>query len=289
MGDYVLYRIGKFIAMHIPLKLAYKLAIFFSDVHFIFANKDRATVLGNLKVIFPEKSVREIRRIRIRMFRNFAKYLVDFFRFEKLTKEEVAKNVKVLNRHYLDQALARNKGVIVLSAHIGNWELGGAVVALAGYPIWVVAMTHKYKKVNDFFVNQRKNKGINVIPMERAVKQCLTVLNENKLLGLIGDRDFTERGITEDFFGKPMLFPVGPAGFALKTGAAIVPTFIVRNPDDNFTLMIEKPIIVEPSISNKNGGDEKLRKVISQYKIIFEEYIRKYPDQWYMFRKFWKD
>jgi lauroyl/myristoyl acyltransferase len=284
MFNYILYRIGQFIALRLPLKLGYKLAVFISDVHYIFADKDRSAVKNNLKVIFPEKTGREIRRIRIRVFRNFAKYLVDFFRFEKIDAEYIKKNIRIENIQYFNQAVSKGKGVIVLTAHIGNWELGGVVISLSGYPFWVVALPHKDKLVNNFFNYQRESKGIKVIPLGRAVRKSLDVLKEKEMLALVGDRDFTERGIILDFFGKPAIFPQGPAALSLKTGASIVPGFMLRNEDDTFTLRIEKPLEFTPT-----GNKEKdLREFIMSYNSIIEDYIRRYPDQWYMFRRFWK-
>ncbi len=280
MFNYFLYRFGQSLALFFPVKIAYLIAIVVSDVHYLFNFKDRAGVLANLKVIFPDKTTRQLRRIRKRMFRNFAKYLVDFFRFTRLDKEYIKANIEVKNIHYLDQALQKGNGAIVLSAHLGNWELGGVVVGLLGYPFYVVALAHKHKKVNDFFNFQRESKGVKVIPLGKAVKASLSVLKENKLLALVGDREFTKGGVTVDFFGKPTLFPQGPAAFALKVGAPIVPGFMVRNPDDSFTLQFEKPI---------EGQNYNLNELVTQYKIIIENYIRKYPDQWYMFRRFWVD
>jgi len=283
MLNYLLYRIGQFIALHLPLKLGYKLAVFISDVHYIFADKDLRAVKENLKVIFPEKADTEIRKIRIRVFRNFAKYLVDFFRFEKLDEEYIKNNIRIENIHYFKEALSKGKGVIALTAHLGNWELGGVVVAVSGYPFWVVVLPHKYKKVDEFFNFQRESKGIKVIPLGKAARKSLDVLKENGILALAGDRDFTENGIVLDLFGKPTLFPQGPAALSLRTGASIVPAFMLRNKDDGFTLRMEKPIEFNPT-----GNKEKdLRELIAIYKIIFEDYIRKYPDQWYMFRRFW--
>lgn len=283
MLNYILYRVGQFIALHIPLRAGYKLAIFCSDLHYIFADKDRRAVTGNLKAIFPEKSEKEISKIRIWMFRNFAKYLVDFFRFEKLDKDYISKNIRIENIDNFDKALSKGKGVIVLSAHIGNWELGAVVVALLGYPLWAVVLTHKDKRVNNFFNFQRQSKGVGIIQLGKAVRQSLKILKENKVLALVGDRDFTETGIFMDFFGKPTFFPKGAAAFSLKTGATIVPGFMVRNSDDSFTLSIEKPLEFIPS----KDKEKDIKEIISRYKIIFEDYIRRYPDQWYMFRTFW--
>ena len=279
MFNYILYRIGQFIVLHLPLNLGYKIAIFISDLHYIFADKDRLNVKENLKVIFPEKSDREIRRIRIRVFRNFAKYLVDFFRFSKIDLEYIKRNIKIENIHYFDEALSKRKGVIALSAHLGNWELGGVVIALLGYPLWAVALVHKHKAVNNFFNSQRESKGMKVIPLGKAVRQCLNLLKENKIVALAGDRDFTAKGCVLDFFGKPTFLPEGPAAFSLQTQAMIVPVFMLRNPDDSFTLKIEKPL--------SGNNNESRAELINRYKVILQEYICKYPDQWYMFRRFW--
>lgn len=283
MFNYILYRIGQFIALVLPLKIAYKIAIFFSDLHYIFADKDRRAVKENLMVIFPEKSNREIRKIRIRMFRNFAKYLVDFFRFSKLDAKYIKRNIQLENIHYFDEALAKGKGAIALSAHLGNWELGGVVVPLLGYPLWAVVLPHKDWRVNNFFNFQRESRGLKVIPLGKAVRLCLNILKENKIVALVGDRDFTEKGVVLDFFGRPTFLPEGPAAFSLKTGASIVPAFMLRNKDDTFTLRIEKPLEFTPT-DNKNND---LTELIMRYTTIIEDYIRKYPDQWYMFRKFW--
>lgn len=283
MLNYVLYRIGQFIALHLPLKITYRIATFCSDLHYMAANKDRKFVKENLKVIFPEKSNRDIRRIRIQMARNFAKYLVDFFRFEKLDVEYIKKNILIENVTYFDEAISKNKGVVVLSAHLGNWELGAVVVALLGYHFWVVALPHKEKKVNDFFNFQRESKGIKIIPLGKAARKSLDILRDNGLLALAGDRDFTGKGAIIDFFGKPAIFPEGPAALSLKTGASIVPGFMLRNPDDTFTLRIEKPL----EFTSTGDKNEDKKQLMKKYIKIFERYIRQYPDQWYMFKRFW--
>ena len=252
-------------------------------MYYLFAFRDRRSVKANLQVIFPEKSNRQLRKISRVMFRNFAKYLVDFFRFEKLDRRYIEKNIKLENLHYFDQVLAKGKGAVVLTAHLGNWELGGVVIAQLGYPFWVVALPHKNKKVNDFFDAQRNSKGVKVIAMGKAVRSCIAQIRNNHLVALVGDRDFSEKGILIDFFKRPTHFPEGPAALSLMTGTSIVPGFMLRNPDDSFTLRIEKPIEFTPT------GDKikDLADLIGVYKKIIQDYIRQYPEQWYVFRKFW--
>ena len=283
MLNYYLYRLGQFIALILPLRLVYAIAVFLADLHYFFAFRDRRFVKANLKVIFPEAKNSQLRKISRKVFRNFAKYLADFFRFEKLNRGYIDKNIKLENLHYFDQALEKGKGVVVLTAHLGNWELGGVVLAQLGYPFWAVALSHKNKKVNDFFVAQRARKGVHVIAMGKAVRSCISEIRNNHMVALVGDRDFTEKGIIIDFFGKPTHFPEGPAALSLMTGASIIPGFMLRNPDDSFTLRIEKPVEFKPS------GDKAkdLSDLIKVYNKIVEDYIRNYPDQWYVFRRFW--
>ncbi len=279
MFSYILYRIGQFVALAFPLKVVYAVAVFVSDLHYLFADKDRAAVTENLKAIFPDKSEEEIRGIRIKIFRNFAKYLADFFRFSKIDAEYVKNNVKVENTRYLDEALAKGTGAIILSAHIGNWEWGGIVTALSGYPFYAVALPHKHKRVDDFFNSQREAKGMHVIPLGKAVRQCITLLNNNEVVALVGDRDFTEKGDVSIFFGRQAILPRGPAALSIKTGAAIVPGFVIRNNDESLTLRFEKPIQRQP--------EDSIPELTRRCTEIIEEYIRRYPDQWYMFRRFW--
>ncbi len=167
---------------------------------------------------------------------------------------------------------------------MGNWELGGAVIGLCGYNFWAVVLPHKHKKVSEFFNAQRLSKGVNVMNLGNAARQCLGILKKNYVLALVGDRDFSKNGdMCIEFFGKPAYLPSGPAVFSLKTQAPIIPGFMIRNPDDTFTLKIEKPIEFKGANDKENDTKELMKRYIE----VMEKYIRQYPDQWYMFRRFW--
>jgi KDO2-lipid IV(A) lauroyltransferase len=155
---------------------------------------------------------------------------------------------------------------------------------VSAYPLWAVALPHKDKRVNDFFDHQRQSKNLHVIPLGHAVSACLKAFKENKVVAFVGDRDFSQKGVQIDFFGRPTIFPEGPAAFSLQAGAPIIPGFMLSNPDDTFTLVFEKPVEFRAS-GNK---DKDIVDLITLYKGIYEDYIRKYPDQWFTFRRFWK-
>ena len=284
MFKFLLYKFGHFISVKLSKKNAYRLAVFLADIHRLVSKKDGDAVTANLKIIAPDADRKMIAVYKKNIFRNFAKYMVDFFRFSTIQRPDIENDIEFSRLDIVDSALKKSKGVIVLTAHIANWELGGIAMALLGYPIVCVALTHHNKKINDFFTKQRENKGFNVIPLGNAAFRSLQALKRNKILALAGDRDFTQSGIVIDFFGKPTIIPRGPAAFSIKTGSPLLIAILLRKPNDKFSFIYEGPITIEPS-----GDEEKdIIELSKKFIAVFERYIRKNPDQWLMFRRFWE-
>ena len=125
-----------------------------------------------------------------------------------------------------------------------------------------------------------------VIPMNSAMRKCLEALQENKLIALMVDRDFTMKGEVLDFLGRPTLIPKGPAILSLKTGAPIIPVFIVRQNNERFLLSISEPIF-PPQIVDGEVKKEDLTALMKKYVAVIENAIRRYPTQWLIFREFW--
>jgi len=282
---YILYRIGFWLANILPLKLAYSLAKRVSDFQYALAAKDREAVVQNL-VIITKKDAGECRKLARKVFRNFGLYLVDFFRMENLSKEDIQKRVKVEGIENIDGVLKQNKGGIILTCHIGNWEMGGVVMAMLGYDISAVALNHKHKNINDFFIKQREEKGLKVIPINHIMKRCVSALRRKGLLALAGDRDFTNNGVVMDFFGMPTSIPKGLAMFALKTDSPVIPGFLIRRDTFNYTLIFDQPI----DLKETPGMDkeEVIKEANQKFVASMEKYIRAHPDQWLIFRKFWE-
>lgn len=281
MLSYLIYKLGFFIANNTSIKFAYALARFLCDIHFLYSRTDRHAVLNNLRQIIPQED--DLVSCARKVFRNFGIYLVDFFRTPKLNKENVLEKNKVVNLNYIDEALKKGKGVIVVSAHLSNWELGGLIMSLLGYPISAVAYPHKEEKVNNFFNSQRESKGLEVIPVGNAARRCIENLKANKIVALVGDREFTPNGVIIDFFGKKTLIPKGPATLSLLTGAPLILGFVIREKENNFKLVFEKLLEFIPS-----GDREKdIFNLTREYLDMIEDCIRRYPDQWLMFRRYW--
>ncbi len=283
MFNYEIFRLGEFLALHFPISFSYFLAKVISRLQSLLAKQDVYAVKGNLKSIFPEIEDSRLDEWTRSAFLNFGKYLVEFFRFKKIGADFIEKNIVIEGLKNIDNALSGGKGVILVSAHLGNWELGAAVLGILGYPVHAVALPHKDEKVNNFFNRQREIKGVRIIPLGRAGRACLEVINKNEILCLVGDRDFSGSGIITDFFGKPSLIPRGPAAFALKNQTPIVVCYVARQVNGKFRFFLNPPIHFKAT----GNYEQDILSLTGIYLEQLESGIIKYPDQWCMFRKFW--
>lgn len=284
MGNYYLYRIAEFLTRLLPLSLTYAIAVFLSDCQYFLSKTDREAVRDNLKVILnkqdvPSYMVRDV-------FHNFGKYLVDFFIMTKrVNRQFIKESVEIINIEYLNEVLNQGKGGVIVGAHLGNWEIAGAVMGLLGYPLSVVALAHKDERVNAFFNSRREFFGASVIQTNVALRRCLEHLKRNRLVAILADRDFGHHGLKMDFLGKKALIPKGAALFSLKTGAPLIPMSFLRTYDHKFCFKVEKPIY-PPALDEIKINDQETAKLIQQYIGFIETGIRKNPSQWLVFRRF---
>jgi len=284
MFYYFLYRLGEFLALHLPLKASYWLALRIADIFYVLNWRDRQIVKNNLRIALKEDE-KNVARYSRSIFRNFAKNLVEFFRFSKVDISFLKKFVKIEGQEYFDQAFALQKGIIGMTAHLGNWELCGAVASVLGYPLDVVVLSHRHRLVDDFFTRKRAEKGIRVIPIKSSIKEFISVLRNNRMLVLAGDRNFSKGGIEVNFFGKSARMPVGMATLALRLKSPVIPGFLIREKDNSFRFIIEKPIAYKAS----GNLDTDLKNFTRQCLEVIEKYVRKYPEQWAVFGQVWEN
>ena len=158
MSKYYLYKVGQFLANILPIQVSRALVMFLCDLHFCFSKADRHAVEDNLKIVFKTNHVPswQVRAV----FRNFGKYLLEFFTMTKrLQPAFLGSNVHIKNIEYFNEVLQKGKGGILVTAHLGNWEMGGAVLPALGFPLSVVALAHKDPRVNALFNAQREVLG----------------------------------------------------------------------------------------------------------------------------------
>lgn len=268
-----------------PRRMSYGLARRLADLYVLFDKRGRENVISNLKQIQVGSGValspRALHSLARENFLNFAKYLVDFFKFLHLDRNRMDRIVHFGNvPAMLDGLLAQGKGIIIVSAHLGNWELGAAALAALGYKFNAVALWVPDEKLNALYQHYRTSRGINPIPFGRAARECIAALRRNEIVAVVGDRDFTASNQTVEFFGRPARLPDGPAKLALATGAPLVPVFMVRLPDDTFAYIVDEPIWADKS---RQTVDDVMRQVA----IALERVIRQHSEQWFLFHNLW--
>ena len=273
------------IARLLPRRMSYGIARRVADFYLVFDKRGRECVISNLKQIHASSGValspRALRSLARENFLNFAKFLVDFFKFLRFDRRRMERIVHYGNLPaVLDGLLQHGKGIIFVSAHLGNWELGAAALAALGYKFNAVALWVPDEKVNNLYQQYRMSRGIHPIPFGRAARECIAALRRNEILGVIGDRDFSPANRTVEFFGRPARLPEGPAKLALATGAPLLPTFMVRLPDDTFAYIVDEPIWADKS---RQSVDDIMRQVA----VALERVIRQHSEQWFLFHDLW--
>lgn len=263
---------------------------------FVFSlmKKTREVVEGNLKVIgrggYGEREVNELAK---RCFQNYSQKLLDYMSMHRLNMFNRWKLVdREVGEEHLVRALEKGKGVICITPHLGNWELGGYVLASKGYPVNILTLRERSHSLHSYEERVRRGFGIHTIYIDPSREHSLAILEivrklrENQIVALIADRMVGDRWIEVEFFGRPTKFPVGPGLLAMETGASVIPVFVVLEKGMKYWGILEKPIYFEESPQGKGEG---LRQGMREIVQSFEAMIRRYPDQWYNFFPYWDE
>ncbi|MDD4599684.1 MAG: lysophospholipid acyltransferase family protein [Negativicutes bacterium] len=223
-------------------------------------------------------------RIIKKLFLNLGQTFLEVMYIPSLTPEKIKKYVTIENRHYLEDAVAEGHGVVFLTAHVGNWEWLGAALAMDGFPMTTVIKRQPNDQHTRILNEYREMVGLEIFA--RGTTELIAAakaLKKGKVLGFLADQDAGYSGVFLKFLGKMASTPLGPAVFARKFKAPVVPVFIVRRPEGGHRVMIYPPLYYE----NIGGDPESLHKLTERMTKITEDTIRQYPDQWLWFQKRW--
>ncbi|MGE5234112.1 MAG: lysophospholipid acyltransferase family protein [Acidobacteriota bacterium] len=231
---------------------------------------------------------RRVRAATRQMLRNFAIYWVDLFAFAQLPPERTQALVdRVEGSEHLEAAIAAGKGGVLLTAHLGNWELGGMITRFLDLPMSVVYVPDQFAEVERCRSLLRKSLGVEEIPIQpHGMLNSLPVLralNQRRFVALQGDRDFDERGLPVEFFGQSVKLPAGPFYLALATGAPLLPVFVAYTSGYRLRVQLGPPIHLE-STGNRRADVER---GLEQWARVLEEAVRRWPTQWYTFFDYW--
>lgn len=246
----------------------------------------RRVALANLERAFGAEWDRErIEEMARESFRHLGMTLVEFFlRMPRITGEEVEREVLFEGQEHFEEAFKRGKGVLLITGHYGNWEIMGPRLVRAGYQVNAVSRTADDPGTERMIEEIRTRSGMRTIPRRQAARMGLAALRRNEILGILLDQNAAEGGVFVPFFGYPASTATGPAVFALKTGAAIVPTFCLREPDGTHRMKVWPPIYPEPT-GDRARDVEQLTAEITR---VIEMQIRERPELWFWLHNRWK-
>ncbi len=225
-----------------------------------------------------------LRRTARNAFVNAGKNLADLIHLPHLNESNIRDLVRIRGRHLLDEAMALGRGVIVITGHIGNWELLAAGWALRGYPSSAVARQVYDPRLDRMINDLRKNARVRGISRDSGLREMIRVLHRGELLGVLMDQDTKVRGAFVPFFGRLAHTPVGPVLLAMKTRAPVVPMAIHRQPDDTHLITVMPPV----KLRYTEDREADVRLNTWRCTRALERFIRQEPAQWVWMHDRWR-
>jgi len=252
---------------------------------FKLAKKEREKTVRNIRMGYPDMTWLQAEKFAQAVWIRLGWNLFEVARWVPMSQEEVVSQVvRVEGWEHMENALARQKGVIIVSGHLGNWELMGAYFA-SKTPTVAVAQKLYDPRFDNLVTWMRSEKlKIPMIKRGLALRGILEALKSNNAICALVDQDTGNDGVFVPFFGKPAWTQSGVARIAYKTGAALVPAFVVRGADGRFEMHVEREIEVP-----RTGDAEKdVLETVRRYTEVIESYVKAYPDQWVWMHERWK-
>jgi KDO2-lipid IV(A) lauroyltransferase len=285
-----MYTLGSFLAYKLPLRFVYWVGTTIGDTFYLLMKRHAANSVSNMRrVLGNDASWQQVKHAARQSFRNYGRLAVDFIRYPHMNDTDVFHAAGVPEGlENLDKALERGKGIVVITAHFGNWDIGGRALARLGYKMNAVAERFEPEKMDALMNGTRRRANINVITIDTpsALKEMFLALRRNELVFLLFDRPEPDTGVAVQFFGETVYVPGGPVALAIKTGAAIAIGYSYRKPDGiTFRSVAEHEVDYKDMLT---GNKERDIQVVTQEVVRrMEVVIRQHPEQWFMFREMW--
>lgn len=224
----------------------------------------------------------EIRIIQKKLYQNMGKYMIDFLR-----KSKTLPKYRTQNYHLVEELLSRNKGIIVLLAHFGNWELLAEIFGKKVNDLNVVAKAMRNDIVDQWLAQKRANTGVTTIYTKQALRKMLEVLKRNGLVAILIDQHAGNQGTPVPFLGKPANTVRTVAGIVQKTDCSVLPTYCIMRQDGSYDVVIGKS---EVPVMPEKSSEEMIEHYQRIHNEILSDWIRQYPEHYFgWFHKRFKD
>ena len=244
----------------------------------------RGEVQATLQRCFPEKSPADVRIVADGMYRHLGILLIEILRTGCIDPVALDEAVNCSGFEKGMQILRQGRGLIVLTAHVGNFELLAMMAALKGAPLTVITKALKPRWLNDWWIETRVKFGVKMLPARDSYRYCRETLKANGILGFILDQNMKRnRGIFVDYFGRPACTSPGLALLSAQTGSPVLPVFMLREPDGRHRVHVFD-LLPPPERTDK----EAIRQATQTYTTIIEQFVRAHPDQWIWLHRRWR-
>ena len=243
----------------------------------------RDVALANLEASFPERTRAERRDIYRGMCETMGITLAEFARFGSSRAEPLSSWIYLENRGAIDRALAPGKGALLVTAHFGNWEVLGAVMAEHGYPMTAVAARQRNPLVERLFTDYRENVGMASINVGKSFRPLLKALQEGACVATLADQDGGPQGFFLPFLGRPASVQAGLFRLLARRGTPMVTGFAIRD-GDGWRGEIHEPEFPQPG----SDPEDEARRLATVYSARVEDYVRRYPDHWLWLHRRWR-
>ena len=279
---------SSFVLTRLPFGAVRFLTQILLAIGFVFTVKQKRLTRESLRIAFGnEKTDKEMDAIFKSCFRNVGNMMIELIYY--MAHPQMIKDKVVFeNKEILEEAFAKGKGIVAVSAHFGNFPLMLLSLAQQGYPTHAIIRHTRDEKIEKYFQGLRTQLGLKTIyahPRQQCVTDSLKALRNNELVFIPLDQNFgSGGGVFVEFFGQQAATATGPAVFAMRTGAPIVPIFVVRQGDDTHKVIIENPLDLQEGVDEK----ETIYLTVSKITQIIEKYVRQYPQEWGWMHRRWK-
>ena len=283
--EYILFQIVAGVVNILPLRLARWKGSALGGLAYFLWGRRRRVALENLTKAFPEKSHKEIEGIARGAFRNVGISLLELLWFSRMTTDRIRSLVRFDKPDLIKESYARGKGLLLLTAHFGNWELlAQSIIVHFGFPLHIIVKTQSNRLV-DRKINQRRTRfGNSVIPMETSLREVLRALHSGEAVGIVADQAAPQENVPIEFFGRSVPTHQGPAVLSLKVGSPLVALFSVRQADGSYQVYVQEV----PMQDIREFTRENVIELTKRHTKLTEEFIRRYPDHWMWMHKRWK-
>jgi KDO2-lipid IV(A) lauroyltransferase len=272
---------------HIPRAVSYGIGHAGTWLAFHLMKEATAALIDNLRVVAPRLGERELRALALRTYRSYARETIDFIRSLSTNRRELASWLSPLSTFDRVDRTGKN-GLLLVTGHIGNIELGAVILrAIYEYPLAVVLLPEPDPRVNERRLRMRATLGIETVEVRQEMETALRIrrlLSENRAVAMISDRPLGRDRVDVQFFGRPTAFQRAPALMGYLTGAPLVPSFILRQPDGRYAGFALNPI----HVSRTGDRDANVQAAMQEFATALEDMVRQYPHLWYHFYPYWE-